>query len=57
MDTLFSCLIEETPEGFLACRPQNPSCYAYGATEEEAREALYEMSCEAGGLLDWDEWN
>lgn len=56
MDTQLSYRIEETLDGFLAYQLQNPSCYAYGATEEEAREALYDLT-EERELYAYDEWN
>lgn len=57
MDTQLSYRIEETMDGFLAYQLQNPSCYAYGATEEEAREALYDLAHESCELYTWEEWN
>ena len=57
MDTQLSYRIEETLDGFLAYQLQNPSCYAYGATEEEAREALSELARESPGLYAYGEWN
>lgn len=57
MDTQLSCRIEETLDGFLAYQPQNPSCYAYGTTEEEAREALAELASENLGLYAYEDWN
>ena len=55
MDTQLSYRIEETMDGFLAYQLQNPSCYAYGATEEEAREALYALAHERSELYTWEE--
>ena len=57
MDTQAAYRIEETADGFLAYQLQNPSCYAYGATEEEAREALYDLAHEGKDLYAWEEWN
>ena len=57
MDTQATYRIEETADGFLAYQLQNPSCYAYGATEEEAREALYDLAHESSELYIWEEWN
>ncbi len=57
MDTQAAYRIEETADGFLAYQLQNPSCYAYGATEEEAREALSELAYENRDLYAYEEWN
>lgn len=57
MDTQISFGIEETTDGFLAYQLQNPSCYAYGSTEEEACEALYTLTHEEREMYTWEEWN
>lgn len=57
MDTQISFGIEETTDGFLAYQLQNPSCYAYGSTEEEAYEALYTLTLEEREMYTWEEWN
>ena len=47
MDTVSAYCIEQTPDGyFLAYLTHNPSCYAYGETEEEAREELDNIALE-----------
>lgn len=52
MDTVNTYCIEQTPDGyFLAYLSQNPSCYAYGETEEEAREELDNMALEQGATI------
>lgn len=50
--------IEQTEDGyFYAYLTQNPSCYAYGETEEEAYEELYNIANEQGAeycaLKEW----
>lgn len=57
METPNSYRIEETLDGFVAYQLQNPSCYAYGATEEEAMEALHDLTCEARDMYAYEEWN
>lgn len=57
MDAQNAYTIEETLDGFLAYPPQNPSCYAYGATEEEACEALHALMHEERELYAWEDWN
>lgn len=49
MDTVSAYCIEQTPDGyFLAYLTHNPGCYAYGETEEEAREELDNIALEQG---------
>lgn len=57
MDSKILFGIEETTDGFLAYQLQNPSCYAYGSTEEEAYEALYTLTHEEREMYTWEEWN
>lgn len=53
MDTQISFGIEETTDGFLAYQLQNPSCYTYGSTEEEAYEAIYTLTHEEREMYTW----
>lgn len=57
-ETHYPFCIEQTEDGyFYAYLTQNPSCYAYGETEEEAYEELYniadEQNAEYCALRDW----
>lgn len=56
--THYPYCIEQTEDGyFYAYLTQNPGCYAYGETEEEACEELYNMANEQGAeycaLKEW----
>lgn len=58
MDIFETYCIEQIEDGyFLAYLAQNPSCYAYGETEEEACKELSNITCEQGidlyALTEW----